>query len=82
MKRFITLNIIINQYRIQYDRCAFPWINRIYHRSPMQIEQFQPEGKRMMPETRFTEFPDSSVHPRVVISRSASEKMIISFSCL
>ena len=29
--------------------------NRIYHRSSMQIEKSQPEGKRMMPETRFTE---------------------------
>ena len=47
--------------------------NRIHHRSPMQIEQFQPEGKRIMPESRFTEFSALSVDPRVGISRSASE---------
>ena len=47
--------------------------NRIYHRSPMQTEKFQPEGKRMMPETRFTSFPALSVDPRVGISRSASK---------
>ena len=29
--------------------------NRIYNRSPMQTEKYQPKGKRMMPETRFTE---------------------------
>ena len=40
-------------------------INRIYHRSPMQTEKSQPEGKRIKPETRFTEFPALSVHPRV-----------------
>ena len=31
------------------------------------------EGKRIMPETRFTEFTAFSVDPRVGISRSASE---------
>ena len=30
-------------------------INRIYHRSLMQTEKSQPKGKRIMPETRFTE---------------------------
>ena len=35
----------------------FVQINRIYHGSPMQTEKSQPKGKRMMPETRFTEFP-------------------------
>ena len=39
----------------------------------MQTEKSQPEGKRIMPETRFTEFPALSVDPRVGISRSASE---------
>ena len=39
----------------------------------MQTEKSQPEGKRKMPETRFTEFPALSVDPRVEISRSASE---------
>ena len=48
-------------------------INRIYRRSPMQTEKSQPEGKRIMPETRFTEFPALSVDPRVGIFRSASE---------
>ena len=32
----------------------------------------QPEGKWIMPETRFTSFPALSVGPRVEISRSAS----------
>ena len=31
------------------------------------------EGKRIMPGTRFTEFPALSVDPRDEISRSASE---------
>ena len=39
----------------------------------MQTEKFQPEGKRIMPETRFTEFPAFSVDPKVEISWSASE---------
>ena len=29
-------------------------INRIYHGSWMGTEKFQPEGKLIMPETRFT----------------------------
>ena len=44
-------------------------IKRIYCRSPMQTEKSQPEGKRIMPETRFTEYPALSVDPRVGISR-------------
>ena len=48
-------------------------INRIYYQSPMQIEQSRPEGKRIMPETRFTELPALSFDPKVGISRSASE---------
>ena len=47
--------------------------NRICHRSPMQTEKSQPKGKRIIPETRFTEFPALSVDPRVGISRSASK---------
>ena len=39
----------------------------------MQIEKSQPEGKRIMLETRFTEFPAISVDPRVCSSLSASE---------
>ena len=41
--------------------------------SDADIEKSQPKGKRIMPETRFTEFPAFSVDPRVGISRSASE---------
>ena len=39
----------------------------------MQTEKSQTEGKRIMPQTRFTEFPALSVDPKVGISRSASE---------
>ena len=39
----------------------------------MQTEKSQPEGKWIMPETRFTKFLALSVDPRVEISRSASE---------
>ena len=46
---------------------------RIYHWSLMQTEKSIPEGKRIMPETRFTLFPAFSVDLRVGISRSASE---------
>ena len=48
-------------------------ICRICQRCPMQTEKSQPEGKRIMPETRFTEFPAFSVDPRVGTSQSASE---------
>ena len=48
-------------------------INRIYQWSLMQTEKSQLEGKRIMPETRFTEFPALSVDPRCGISSSASE---------
>ena len=47
--------------------------NRIYHPSSMQTEKSQPEGKRIMAETRFTEFPALFVDPRVVISWSAKQ---------
>ena len=47
-------------------------INRIY-RSSMKTEKSQPEGQRIMPETRFTEFPALSVDQRVGTSRSASK---------
>ena len=39
----------------------------------MQTEVSQPEGKRIMPETRFNEFPALSVDLRVGISLSVSE---------
>ena len=47
--------------------------NRIYHRSPMQTEKFQPEDKQIMPETCLNEFPVFSIDPSVGNSRSASE---------
>ena len=39
----------------------------------MQTEKFQLEGKIIMQEKRFTEFPASFVDPRVGISRFALE---------
>ena len=47
--------------------------NRSCHRSRTQAEKSQPEGKWIMPETRFTKLPPLSVDPNVGISRSASE---------
>ena len=48
-------------------------INRIYHRSLKLTKKSQSEGKRIMPETRFIEFPALSVDVRVGFSLSASE---------
>ena len=45
----------------------------------MQTEKSQPEGKRIMPETRFTDFPASSVELRIGISQSSSETGLIIF---
>ena len=53
--------------------------NRFFQWSPMQTEKSPPEGKRIMPETRFTEFPALSVDPRVEISRSTSETDVCEF---
>ena len=59
--------------------CYYVWkqigqkTNRFYHRSSMQIEISQIEGKRIMTETRFTEFLAFSVDPSVGISQSAWE---------
>ena len=39
-------------------------INKIYHWPAMQTEKSQLEGKRMIAETGFTEFPALSVDPR------------------
>ena len=44
----------------------------IYHWSQMQAEEYQPEGKRTMPERWFTEFRVLSIDRRV-ITRSALE---------
>ena len=57
-------------------QCLLPYFfgyktNRIW--SPMQTENSQPEGKGIMPETRFTEFLALSIDTRVGISRSASK---------
>ena len=57
-------------------------INRICHWSPMQIEKSQLEGKWIMPETRFTEFPALSMSPRVWISRLYWRPMFDYFSYL
>ena len=43
---------------------------------PMQTEKFQPEGKRLLLETRFAEFPALSVDSRIENSRSASESNV------
>ena len=46
----------------------------------MQTEKSQPEGKQIIPETRFTDFLAFSVDRMVGISRSASEtKCLIIF---
>ena len=45
----------------------------IYHLSLIQTETSKPEGERIMPETRFSEFPALAVDSRVRISLSASK---------
>ena len=66
--------ILIRQPSNECHRRHVSWnTDRIYHRSPMQTEKSQPDCKRMMPETRFTEFSSLSVGLRVWIFRSASE---------
>ena len=39
----------------------FSQTNRISHQSLIQTEKSQPKGKRIMLETRFTEFPALSI---------------------
>ena len=39
-------------------------INKLSHRSSKQTEKPQPEDKRIMPDTRFTEFLALSVDPK------------------
>ena len=41
------------------------YTNRIYHRSLRQTEKSQTEGKQILPETRFIEFPALSVSLRM-----------------
>ena len=53
--------------------------NRTYLWSLMQTENSQPEGKRIFPETRFTEFSALSVDTGVGISRTASETYVLLF---
>ena len=82
------ISIQLNQKRRKRSRCSYyccntytyaslllvtSKTNRIYHRSSMQAEKSQPDGKRIMPEMRLTSFPALSVDPRVGISRSTSE---------
>ena len=43
----------------------------------MQIEKSLSEGKRIMPETRFTEFPAVSVGPGVGVSHSVWETFFL-----
>ena len=65
--------VVIHRLNLKESATFVRNLNSIYHRSLMQTEKSQPEGKRIMPETRFIEFPALSVDPRVGISRSASE---------
>ena len=44
--------------------------NRIYHRSPMQTKNSQAEDTRIVPETRFTEFPALSADLSAGISQT------------
>ena len=55
-----------------FIHCFWHNIHKIFHWSPMQTEKSQTNSKRIMPETKFAEFPEFSVNPRVGISRSAS----------
>ena len=55
------------------------WIKRIYQRSPMQTEKSQPEGERIMSETRFTEFLALSVYPRAGVSVCIRDGCLIIF---
>ena len=48
----------------------------------MQTEKSQPEGKRIMPETRFTDFPALSVDPKVGILGLHRRPMLDYFSYL
>ena len=57
----------------RHDENSLDCINRIYQRSLMQTKKSQPDGKQIMPRTRFTGFPEVSVGPSVEVSWSASE---------
>ena len=46
----------------------------------MQTEKSQPEGKRIMPEKKFTEFPALSVDPRVGTWRPVIDYFFYLFS--
>ena len=50
-------------FNLRNNEFCWVWINRICHRSSMQIEKSQSEGKQIMPETRFTEFPALCIDP-------------------
>ena len=46
----------------------------------MKTEKFKPNGKKIKPETRFTEFTALPVEPGIRISQSASEPMFDYFA--
>ena len=65
--------VVLMTHVVRGDTCSLSRKHRIYHRSAMLTDKSQAEGKWIMPETRFTEFPALSVGPRIGLSRSASE---------
>ena len=77
-ERYVRISFLISLVDI-LESNSVRQINRIYHRSLVQTEKSQPEGKLIMPETRFTEFPALSFDPMVGISRSTSETDVCLF---
>ena len=57
--QILTLDLAIYWYIIVANKLFSR--KRIYHRSPILMEKFQPEGKWIMPESRFSAFPALSV---------------------
>ena len=77
-RRFFLQRIRYSEHWRATDRTA--WANCLFHvffvgkiESNIGLRFRQRKDKRIMPETRFTEFPALSVDPRVGISRSVSE---------
>ena len=56
--------------------------NKICHWSLMQTEKPQPEGKHIMPETRFTEFPAYPLTPQLESKWIISEMRFTQFPAL
>ena len=46
---------VVHEHSVFQPLKVYCTVNRIYHRSPMQTNMSQPEGKRIRPVTRFTE---------------------------